>query len=64
MFKAVGAVPVVIDLAELYIAQSQVTVIGYESPFIVVSTKLVEVTKYVSVPFRPTELQSSRIMCP
>ncbi len=50
MFKAVGAVPIVIDLAELYIALSQGTVNGYELPFIaVVSTKLVEVTKHVSL---------------
>jgi len=50
MFKAVGAVPIVIDLAELYIALSQGTVNGYELPFMaVVSTKLVEVTKYVGL---------------
>jgi len=50
MFKAVGAVPIVIDLAELYIALSQGTVNGYELPFIaVISTKLVEVTKHISV---------------
>jgi tripartite ATP-independent transporter DctP family solute receptor len=50
MFKAVGAVPIVIDLAELYVALSQGTVNGYELPFLaVVSTKLVEVTKYVGV---------------
>jgi len=49
-FKTVGAVPIVIDLAELYIALSQGTVNGYELPFMaVVSTKLVEVTKYVSL---------------
>lgn len=50
MFKAVGAVPIVIDLAELYIALSQGTVNGYELPFLaVISTKLVEVTKYVAL---------------
>jgi len=50
MFKAVGAVPIVIDLAELYIALSQGTVSGYELPFIaVVSTKLMEVTKHISI---------------
>ncbi|HYL24693.1 MAG TPA: TRAP transporter substrate-binding protein [Burkholderiales bacterium] len=50
MFKAVGAVPVVIDLAELYIALSQGTVNGYELPFLaVISSKLVEVTKYVAL---------------
>jgi tripartite ATP-independent transporter DctP family solute receptor len=50
MFKAVGAVPIVIDLAELYIALSQGTVNGYELPFMaVVSTKLIEVTKYVGL---------------
>jgi tripartite ATP-independent transporter DctP family solute receptor len=50
MFKTVGAVPVVIDLAELYIAMSQGTVNGYELPFLaVISSKLVEVTKYVAL---------------
>jgi TRAP-type transport system periplasmic protein len=50
MFKAVGAVPIVIDLAELYIALSQGTVNGYELPFMaVVSTKLVEQTKFVGL---------------
>jgi TRAP-type C4-dicarboxylate transport system substrate-binding protein len=50
MFKTVHAVPIVIDLAELYVALSQGTVNGYELPFMaVVSTKLVEVTKYVGV---------------
>jgi len=50
MFKQVGAVPVVIDLAELYIAMSQGTVNGYELPFLaVISSKLVEVTKYVGL---------------
>lgn len=50
MFKTVGAVPVVIDLAELYIAMSQGTVNGYELPFLaVISSKLVEVTKYVGL---------------
>jgi TRAP-type transport system periplasmic protein len=43
-------VPIVIDLAELYIALSQGTVNGYELPFLaVVTTKLVEVTKNVAV---------------
>ncbi len=47
-FKAVGAVPIVIDLNELYIALSQGTVNAYELPFIAaVSTKLLEVTKYI-----------------
>jgi len=50
MFKAIDAVPVVLDLSELYIALSQGTVNGYELPFLaVVSTKLVEVTKYVGL---------------
>ena len=50
MFKAVGAIPVVIDLSELYLALSQGTVNGYELPFMaVISSKLVEVTKYVGL---------------
>ncbi len=50
MFKAIDAVPVVLDLSELYIALSQGTVNGYELPFLaVISTKLVEVTKYVGL---------------
>ena len=47
-FKAVGAVPIVIDLNELYIALSQGTVNAYELPFVpAVTTKLLEVTKYI-----------------
>ena len=50
MFKAVGAIPVVVDLSELYLALSQRTVNGYELPFLaVISSKLVEVTKYVGL---------------
>ncbi len=50
MFKAVDAVPVVVDLSELYLALSQGTVNGYELPFLaVISSKLVEVTKYVGL---------------
>jgi TRAP-type transport system periplasmic protein len=49
-FKAVGAIPVVIDLSELYLAISQGTVNGYELPFLaVISSKLVEVTKYIGL---------------
>jgi TRAP-type C4-dicarboxylate transport system substrate-binding protein len=49
-FKAVGAIPVVIDLSELYLALSQGTVNGYELPFLaVISSKLVEVTKYIGL---------------
>ncbi|HTU03173.1 MAG TPA: TRAP transporter substrate-binding protein, partial [Candidatus Sulfotelmatobacter sp.] len=50
MFKAVGAIPVVVDLSELYLALSQGTVNGYELPFLaVISSKLVEVTKYIGL---------------
>jgi tripartite ATP-independent transporter DctP family solute receptor len=49
-FRAVGAIPVVIDLSELYLAISQGTVNGYELPFLaVISSKLVEVTKYIGL---------------
>jgi TRAP-type transport system periplasmic protein len=49
-FKAVGAIPVVLDLSELYIALSQKTVNGLELPFLaMVSSKIYEVTKYVGV---------------
>jgi len=50
MFKAVGAVPQVIDIGEVYIALSQNTVGGLELPLIaVVSSKIYEVTKYVAL---------------
>jgi tripartite ATP-independent transporter DctP family solute receptor len=49
-FKACGAVPVVMDLSEVYIGMSQKTVGGFELPFLaVVSSKLYEVTKYVGL---------------
>lgn len=50
MFKAVGAIPQVIDIGEVYIALSQNTVGGLELPLIaVVSSKIYEVTKYVAL---------------
>ncbi len=49
-FKACGAVPVVMDLSEVYIGMSQKTIGGFELPFLaVVSSKLYEVTKYVGL---------------
>ena len=49
-FRACGAVPVVMDLSEVYIGLSQKTVGGVELPFLaVVSSKLYEVTKYVGL---------------
>jgi tripartite ATP-independent transporter DctP family solute receptor len=46
MFKAIGAVPIVMDITELYLALSQNTVQGMEVPFMAVaSSKLYEVTK-------------------
>jgi tripartite ATP-independent transporter DctP family solute receptor len=49
-FKALGAVPVVLDITELYLALSQNTVQGMELPFMAVaSSKLYEVTKHVGV---------------
>lgn len=49
-FKAVGAIPVVLDISELYIALSQNTVQGLELPFMaMVSSKMYEVTKYVGL---------------
>lgn len=45
-FKALGAVPVVLDIAEVYLALSQKTVGAVELPFLAVrSQKLYEVTK-------------------
>ena len=50
MFKALGAIPVVVDMSELYLALSQGAVNGYELPFLaVISSKLVEVTKYIGL---------------
>ena len=49
-FRACGAVPVVLDLSEVYIGLSQKTVGAVELPFLaVVSSKLYEVTKYVGL---------------
>jgi TRAP-type transport system periplasmic protein len=49
-FRACGAVPVVLDLSEVYIGLSQKTVSGVELPFLaIVSSKLYEVTKYVGL---------------
>jgi TRAP-type transport system periplasmic protein len=49
-FRACGAVPVVMDLSEVYIGLSQKTVGAIELPFLaVVSSKLYEVTKYVGL---------------
>lgn len=49
-FKAIGAVPVVMDITELYLALSQSTVQGMEVPFIAVaSSKLYEVTKQAAL---------------
>jgi tripartite ATP-independent transporter DctP family solute receptor len=49
-FKAIGAVPVVMDITELYLALSQNTVQGMEVPFMAVaSSKLYEVTKQVGL---------------
>lgn len=50
MFKAVGAVPVVLDVAELYLALSQNAVQGMEIPLAsLVASKLNEVVSYVSL---------------
>ncbi len=49
-FKAIGAVPVVMDITELYLALSQNTVHGMEVPFMAVaSSKLYEVTKQAAL---------------
>jgi TRAP-type transport system periplasmic protein len=49
-FRACGAVPVVLDLSEVYIGLSQKTVGAVELPFLaIVSSKLYEVTKYVGL---------------
>lgn len=50
MFKAVGAVPVVLDVAELYLALSQNAVQGMEIPLSsVVASKLHEVISHISL---------------
>jgi TRAP-type transport system periplasmic protein len=49
-FKAAGAIPVVMDLSEVYIGISQRTVSGVELPFLaVVSSKIYEVTRHVGL---------------
>jgi TRAP-type C4-dicarboxylate transport system substrate-binding protein len=49
-FKACGAIPVVMDLSEVYIGISQKTVSGLELPFMaVVSSKIYEVTKHAGL---------------
>ncbi len=50
MFKAVGAVPVVMDGSEVYLALSQKTVDGVEFPLpTVVTFKMYEVNKYLAL---------------
>lgn len=49
-FKALGAIPIVLDISELYIALSQRTVGGFELPFVaLLASKLYEVSKFVGV---------------
>src|SRR5215470_3760298 len=49
-FKACGAIPVVMDLSEVYIGISQKTVGGVELPFLaIVSSKIYEVTKFAGL---------------
>jgi len=49
-FKAVGAIPVVMDISEVYLGISQKTVSGLELPLVAVqSSKMYEVTKYVGL---------------
>ena len=49
-FRACGAIPVVMDLSEVYIGISQKTVGGVELPFLaIVSSKLYEVTKFAGL---------------
>jgi tripartite ATP-independent transporter DctP family solute receptor len=49
-FKAVGAIPVVMDISEVYIGLSQKTIGGLELPFMaMVSSKIYEVTKYAGL---------------
>jgi tripartite ATP-independent transporter DctP family solute receptor len=49
-FKALGAVPVVMDISEVYLGISQKTIAGLEVPIIaVVSSKLYEVVKCVAL---------------
>jgi TRAP-type transport system periplasmic protein len=49
-FKALGAIPVVLDVTELYIGLTQRTVGGFELPFVAYqATKLYEVSKHAAV---------------
>lgn len=49
-FRACGAIPVVMDLSEVYIGISQKTVGGVELPFLaIVSSKIYEVTKFAGL---------------
>ncbi len=49
-FRACGAIPVVMDLSEVYIGISQRTVGGVELPFLaIVSSKIYEVTKFAGL---------------
>jgi tripartite ATP-independent transporter DctP family solute receptor len=49
-FRACGAIPVVMDLSEVYIGISQKTVAGVELPFLaIVSSKIYEVTKFAGL---------------
>jgi tripartite ATP-independent transporter DctP family solute receptor len=49
-FKAVDAIPVVLDITELYIGLTQRTVGGFELPFVAYqASKLYEVSKHASV---------------
>ena len=50
MFKALGAIPVTLDVTEVYLALSQNTVQAVEVPFLVVAaSKLYEVIKHVGL---------------
>jgi tripartite ATP-independent transporter DctP family solute receptor len=49
-FQAVGAIPVVLDITELYIGLTQRTVGGFELPFVAYqASKLYEVSKHAAV---------------
>ena len=49
-FRACGAIPVVLDLSEVYIGIAQKTVGGVELPFLaIVASKLFEVTKFAGL---------------
>jgi tripartite ATP-independent transporter DctP family solute receptor len=49
-FRACGAIPVVMDLSEVYIGVAQKTVSGVELPFLaIVSSKIYEVTRFAGL---------------